>query len=330
MAPVSAAKKAAKPLKSKDLSSGKSPKSSTASAKGATGKDKASAKPVSKVATKPTKAAPGNVVIAKASKGLEAKVPTKAPPSKVIAKKPAPTKAPIKTAPKSEQDLDDNDDPPVRGPYATQPRVPKVDPKAPGPSLVPPPPPAIPMPPRPPGPPLLRNIQHLKDKPPEKLALKIGDRAVHPHRGVHEVITIEVREIGGTKVEMYVLKSLVDQSQKILVPVNSTGNAGIRPIMSPKEADSVLDTMRAKEVAVNEHPWSRRFRAYTEMINSGSPYEVAKVMRDMHRLKFDKDLSFGERRLLDQARNLLMTELALVKGVSEETLQVEVAKMFEA
>ena len=99
--------------------------------------------------------------------------------------------------------------------------------------------------------------------------------------------------------------------------------------MSVREADSVLDTMRAKEVAVNEHPWSRRFRAYTEMINSGSPYEVAKVMRDMYRLKFDKDLSFGERRLLDQAKSLLMKELALAKGMSEDELQAEVSKMFE-
>jgi CarD family transcriptional regulator len=75
--------------------------------------------------------------------------------------------------------------------------------------------------------------------------------------------------------------------------------------------------MRAREVAVDLQPWSRRFRAYTEMIKSGSPNEVAKVLRDMYRLKFDKDLSFGERRLLDQAKSLLMKELAVAMKMTE-------------
>jgi CarD family transcriptional regulator len=66
------------------------------------------------------------------------------------------------------------------------------------------------------------------------------------------------------------------------------------------------------------------------MIKSGSPQEVAKVLRDMYRLKFDKDLSFGERRLLDQAKSLLMKELAAAKGVTEPTLQAQVDDMFRA
>ena len=77
-------------------------------------------------------------------------------------------------------------------------------------------------------------------------------------------------------------------------------------------------------------PWSRRFRAYTEMIKSGLPHEVAKVLRDMYRLKFDKDLSFGERRLLDQAKSLLMKELAVAKGITEEQLLADVAQMFQS
>jgi CarD family transcriptional regulator len=88
--------------------------------------------------------------------------------------------------------------------------------------------------------------------------------------------------------------------------------------------------MRAREVAVDLQPWSRRFRAYTEMIKSGSPHEVAKVLRDMYRLKFDKDLSFGERRLLDQAKSLLMKELAAAKKMTEAALQAQVDEMFKA
>lgn len=163
--------------------------------------------------------------------------------------------------------------------------------------------------------------------PGPSMTFKIGDKAVHPKHGVGEVTAIEHRELGGTKGMFYILK-ILDNGMKVMVPTNAASQAGLRGIMSQKEADAVLDTMRAREVAVDLQPWSRRFRAYTEMVQSGLPHEVAKVLRDMHRLKFDKDLSFGERHLLDRAKSLLMKELAFAKRVSEAQLAEEVAGIF--
>lgn len=178
--------------------------------------------------------------------------------------------------------------------------------------------------------------RHLLTTPPPPMPsdgkpvnFKIGDKAVHPAHGVGEVTAIEHRELGGTKGMFYILK-ILDNGMKVMVPTNAAAQAGLRGIMSSKEADAVLDTMRAREVAVDLQPWSRRFRAYTEMIKSGSPHEVAKVLRDMHRLKFDKDLSFGERRLLDQAKSLLMKELAFAKKLTEAQLAAQVADIFRA
>jgi CarD family transcriptional regulator len=165
--------------------------------------------------------------------------------------------------------------------------------------------------------------------PPKNLKLEVGDKAVHPKHGLGEVIAIEQREIGGMKGEFFIMR-ILDNGMRVMVPRASAQAAGLRPVMSAKEADKVLDTMRAREVAVDLQPWSRRFRAYTEMIKCGSPYEVAKVLRDMYRLKFDKDLSFGERRLLDQAKSLLMKELAAAKHISEASLQAQVDEMFRA
>jgi CarD family transcriptional regulator len=165
--------------------------------------------------------------------------------------------------------------------------------------------------------------------PPKNLHLSVGDKAVHPAHGLGEVIAIEQREIGGTKGEFFILR-ILDNGMRVMVPRTAAQAAGLRPVMSAKEADKVLDTMRAREVAVDLQPWSRRFRAYTEMIKSGSPHEVAKVLRDMYRLKFDKDLSFGERRLLDQAKSLLMKELAAAKKMTEPALQAQVDEMFRA
>jgi CarD family transcriptional regulator len=165
--------------------------------------------------------------------------------------------------------------------------------------------------------------------PPRDFTLSVGDKAVHPSHGLAEVTAIEHREIGSMKGEFYILR-IIDNGMRVMVPRASSSAAGIRPVMSAKEADRVLETMKAREVAVDLQPWSRRFRAYTEMIKSGSPQEVAKVLRDMYRLKFDKDLSFGERRLLDQAKSLLMKELSAAKGVTEPVLQAQVDDMFRA
>ena len=165
--------------------------------------------------------------------------------------------------------------------------------------------------------------------PPRDFTLAVGDKAVHPSHGLAEVTAIEHREIGSMKGEFYILR-IIDNGMRVMVPRASSSAAGIRPVMSAKEASRVLETMKAREVAVDLQPWSRRFRAYTEMIKSGSPHEVAKVLRDMYRLKFDKDLSFGERRLLDQAKSLLMKELAAAKGVAEPILQAQVDEMFRA
>ena len=162
-----------------------------------------------------------------------------------------------------------------------------------------------------------------------RLTFKVGDMAVHPAHGVGEVVEIEQRELGGRKSTCFVLK-IIDTGLKVMVPTDAAERVGLRPVMKKREADKILDILKAPEVAVDVQPWNRRFRAYTEMLKSGLPGEIAKVLRDMYRLKFDKDLSFGERRLLDQARSLLIQELALAKKVSRSTIEGQIQEIFSA
>jgi len=157
----------------------------------------------------------------------------------------------------------------------------------------------------------------------------VGDMAVHPAHGVGEVTGIEKRDLGGSMNLFYVMK-IIDTGLKVMIPTSSVAQVGLRRVMSKKEADKVLRILRAPEVAVDLQPWNRRFRAYTEMLKSGSPYEIAKVLRDMYRLKFDKDLSFGERRLLDQAKSLLVKELALAKQMKPAAMEGEISQIFTA
>ena len=160
-------------------------------------------------------------------------------------------------------------------------------------------------------------------------AFRVGQMAVHPAHGVGEVARIEQRDLGGRTTSFYVL-NIGTAGLKVMVPTEAADRVGLRPVMSPESAEEILEVLAAPEVAVDLQPWNRRFRAYTEMIKSGLPTEIAKVLRDKHRLQFDKDLSFGERKLLEQARTLLVHELALAKQVPSEEIEARIEAIFAA
>lgn len=159
------------------------------------------------------------------------------------------------------------------------------------------------------------------------LEFEPGDLAVHPGHGVGRVASIEERSFGGQLSVVYVLE-IVGSELKVMVPKTTAARVGLRRVMSREEAESLFEILGTAEVAVTLQPWNRRFRAYTEMISSGLPAEIAKVLRDMNRLRFEKDLSFGERRLLEQAELLLRQELALALSVDVEEIDARIRAIF--
>ncbi len=152
---------------------------------------------------------------------------------------------------------------------------------------------------------------------------KVGEKAVHPSHGAGEVTAVETKEIAGQKMTFYILR-IVETGTKVMVPTAAAARVGLRCVISKKDAEKVLGVLKDTKVAVTAQPWNRRHREYTEMLKSGSPFEVAKVLRDLTRLKSDKDLSFGERKHLDQARSLLVTELALARRCKEDRVEAEI------
>ncbi len=156
-----------------------------------------------------------------------------------------------------------------------------------------------------------------------ELEFKVGDKSVHPHHGVGEVIAIETREIAGHETMFYTL-SLLGAGTKIMVATDAAARLGLRKVVSRAQAKKVIDVLRDPTIAVTSQPWNRRYREYTEMLNSGSPFEVAKVLRDLSIIRRDKELSFGERGLLDKSRALLVTELAVARRCKEATVKSEI------
>ncbi len=161
------------------------------------------------------------------------------------------------------------------------------------------------------------------------MTFKVGDHAVHSQHGVGEVTSIEPREFAGRRNEFYILRTLNENPTTVYVPVGSALRL-LRPIMSRKDAKKVLEVLKEdEEVTPRSQPWNRRQREYTELLNSGSPFEVAKVLRDLMRLRGDKEqgLSYGERQIFDRAKSLLVTELALARRCKESRVENDIANI---
>lgn len=156
---------------------------------------------------------------------------------------------------------------------------------------------------------------------------KIGEKVVYPAHGVAEVDKIEKRTIGGLEQSFYVLRML-DSGMTLMVPTANEEQVGMRPIVHESEADKVFDVLRKREKITDSTTWNRRHREYMEKIKTGSVFEVAKVLRDLYVLKGDKELSFGERKMLDTARSLLMLEISIAKSITVDDVENRFKQIF--
>lgn len=156
---------------------------------------------------------------------------------------------------------------------------------------------------------------------------KIGDKVVYPAHGVAEVVGMESRDIGGNECSYYMLRVL-ENGMRLMVPTANVAHVGMRDVIASEEADKVFDVLKKREKIAEGTTWNRRYRDYMEKIKTGSVFEVAKVLRDLYMLKGDKELSFGERKMLDTARSLLVTEISISKGISEEEVEMKFRTIF--
>ena len=125
----------------------------------------------------------------------------------------------------------------------------------------------------------------------------------------------------------YVLR-ILDSDMRILVPVEKAEQVGLREVVQEDQIREVFNILKDKEVHVDKQTWNRRYRGFMEKIKTGSLFEVAEVFRDLYRLKETKTLSFGERRMLDTAKNLIVKELSVAKNTTEVKVEKELEKIF--
>ncbi|RLB99416.1 MAG: CarD family transcriptional regulator [Deltaproteobacteria bacterium] len=154
-----------------------------------------------------------------------------------------------------------------------------------------------------------------------------GDLAVYPAHGVGYIESIESKEINGDTLNFYMMK-IVENGMVIMIPTANVESVGLREVIPETEVPEVYKVMQAKAQGADNQTWNRRYREYMDKIKTGSIYDVAEVFRDLFQLKIEKDLSFGERKLLDTAQNLLVQELSTAKDIDEKEMMQEIENLF--
>ena len=151
--------------------------------------------------------------------------------------------------------------------------------------------------------------------------------AVYPAHGVGVIKSIINQTVAGHDQDFYVLK-ILDNNMTIMIPTQSSENVGLRAIIKKNEVKDVLSILEERNIEIASQTWNRRYRDYMEKIKTGSIHEVAVVLRDLFLLSVDKDLSYGERKMKDTAKRLLVKEISLAKQVDEEKISQKIDKMF--
>lgn len=163
----------------------------------------------------------------------------------------------------------------------------------------------------------------------KSLGFSVGDWAVYPAHGVGKIEAIEVKTVLGTKTKFLVM-NILDTGMNVLVPTTNIENVGLRHVIKATQVKDVYKVLKENKKVVTNATWNRRYREYMEKIKTGSVIEIAEVLRDLIILKSSKDLSFGERKMLDTAKNLLIKEIAIAKSVKENKIEKEMNKIFES
>ncbi|MCL6476799.1 MAG: CarD family transcriptional regulator [Peptococcaceae bacterium] len=148
---------------------------------------------------------------------------------------------------------------------------------------------------------------------------KIGDKVVYPMHGAGIIESIEEKEILGEKRQYYILKLPVGD-MKVMIPINNCREIGLREVIDSEGVQKVIGILKDQSTSMSAN-WNRRYRANLEKIKSGDIYEVAEVVRNLVNREKEKGLSSGERKMLENARQILISELVLATELEEERAQ---------
>lgn len=146
----------------------------------------------------------------------------------------------------------------------------------------------------------------------------VGDKIVYPMHGAGTIDAIEEKDILGEKQNYYIIK--MPGEVKVMVPISKASDIGVRSIIDKAEAGKVLEVLEANETEMSNN-WNKRYKENMEKMKSGSIYEVADVVRNLSYKQKEKGLSTGEKKMLNNAKQILVSELVLAEHASENEVE---------
>jgi len=163
------------------------------------------------------------------------------------------------------------------------------------------------------------------------MKFKVGDKAVVPNLGVGVCTELTTIDVGGEPYEVYVFQIMQTKSTqptKFTVPVDSVGANAVRELLPLDAIERVYDVLRDKDTPTDKQTWNRRYRKYQQKIQTGDPFEVASVLRELAQVRLEKTLSFEELKIFDKAHSLIVQEIAVAREVDEQVVARELEEIF--
>lgn len=155
----------------------------------------------------------------------------------------------------------------------------------------------------------------------------IGDSVVYPLHGAGVIEAIEEREVSGLMYRYYAMRIPLGD-MKVLIPIDGAEKIGVRDLISPEEADEVLEAFKTVEIDTNLN-WNKRYRENMIRIKSGNIFEVASVVKSLMMRDRTKGLSTGERKMLANAKQILISEIVMSKQTTYEEVDKKLKDVIE-
>lgn len=152
---------------------------------------------------------------------------------------------------------------------------------------------------------------------------------VYPAQGVGIVESVSSQEIGGCKADFYIVR-ILGNNITLMVPVKTARSVGLRHLSTQKQCEKIFNSLqdRSTFTGYTGQNWNRRYREYSEYLQTGTLDDASHVLKELLLINAEKDLSFGERRLLEQAMQLVTMEIACVFGNKQEEIQAKIEELF--
>lgn len=146
----------------------------------------------------------------------------------------------------------------------------------------------------------------------------VGDKIVYPMHGAGTIDAIEQKDILGEKQDYYIIK--MPGEVKVMVPIAKASEIGVRNVIDKSEAGKVLEVLEADETEMSNN-WNKRYKENMEKMKTGNVYEIADVVRNLSYKQKEKGLSTGEKKMLNNAKQILVSELVLAEHASEDEVE---------